>query len=101
MDQGPDRKAGNQAGQIALFDVQTPDPLRRVAPAHGRGVPVWMPFHVKRRALCQDCVQVTHEAWPAVSPPIRQARWRRKQGSSDRILCNEHARHWKEADGIS
>jgi hypothetical protein len=49
--------------------------------------------------LCQDCVQVTHEAWPGPSL-IRQARWRRKQGSSDRILCSEHARHWKEQDGV-
>jgi hypothetical protein len=86
--------------QDALFDVEvTPvrAPARKVA---DNGKPRWSKYQVKHRVKCDDCMLLLAQT-NGQGAASRQARWRRKVGGSDLLLCYAHAALRRTADGLA
>jgi hypothetical protein len=83
--------------QPTLFEVDTPPvkvPKRKPA---GEGKATWTAYKTQRGAKCDDCLTVLYEA-KGEAPASRPARWRRKQGELDLLLCYAHADVWRILD---
>src|SRR6266581_2342237 len=87
-------------GQGELFVSSEPAPLPRVRPkpTDMTGTPVWSRYSAVSRLPCDDCHQAQHEG--TLHEPARQARWKRLVWGSGRLLCHEHAQHWRHEDGL-
>lgn len=86
------------AGPLSLFDV--PEPPERPAPkqaAAPSGAATWSSYRPKNRSQCEDCVAYLHEN-RGVGPPVAAARFKRRAGGTDRLLCGQHAQRWRDAD---
>lgn len=79
--------------EIPLFDMDQPEPLKRVAPKTEK--PRWIKCRI--RIKCDDCAFALAKA-DGRGPLPRQARWKRTANGFDRYLCHEHARHWRDAE---
>jgi hypothetical protein len=79
---------------VPMFDVDLPVSLKRVAPKTDK--PRWAKCRVL--AKCDDCLLVLAQT-EGRGPFPRQARWKRIANGTDRFLCHEHARHWRDAEG--
>lgn len=86
----------------ALFDPPPSTPLPRIKPRPSKasGEPVWSKYRPLNPLPCDDCKQAQHEG--IMREHSRQAKWRRKDpDGTDRLLCREHAGHWRERDGLN
>lgn len=84
-----------------LFDLPdlpvTPRPKRA-----GGGMPAkptWNRYKPATPVKCDDCVALLVETKGA-APLSRMARWRRRHGTENRVLCHAHAQQWREEDGM-
>lgn len=86
--------------QDPLFDVETPPvkiPSLREEKAASR--PRWSKYRPLNPVKCDDCMLVLALAG-GKAPASRQAKWRRKAGDSDRLLCYGHASARRAEDGL-
>lgn len=90
----------SSAHEEPLFYV---DPVKVKAPTRkdqARAArPVWSKYRPKNAVKCDDCMLLLaqqHGKAPASQP----ARWKRKQGASDLLLCYAHAALRRDADGL-
>lgn len=85
--------------QPSLFPVAD-TPVRRApraAPANAR--PVWSKYRPVHPVKCDDCMTVLALA-KGNAPASRQARFRRKAGATDLLLCYGHAQQRRDDDGL-
>lgn len=78
--------------QAPLFEISQARALKK---QNANGHASWRPLNSDGRVQCEDCVLVAHSAWPDPVPPIRQATWTRITRHGTRVLCEEHAGHWR------
>ena len=77
----------------ALFEPPEPEPLTLPArPLDAAGDIRYTRYNPLHPDRCGDCVMVLYEANKAgtTAPAARQARWKRRQGRHDLLLCAEH-----------
>ena len=87
--------------QTALFDVG--DAPVRPVPVQSSSSSAkvsWTKYRPKYPMKCDDCMLVLALA-RGDAPASRQARWKRKQGSTDRLLCYGHAQERRVNDGLA
>lgn len=84
---------------IPMFDV--PEAAPRPAPRRqgDNPKPVWSKYRPKNPVRCDDCVAVLVEA-KGKAPASLSARWKRKAGGTDRLLCVPHANKQRELDAL-
>lgn len=85
--------------QEVLFDVG-PVPVKvpkRQTTSAAR--PRWTKYRPKSPEKCDDCMLVLALA-KGNGPVSRQAKWRRKQGATDLLLCHAHAQARRDEDGL-
>jgi hypothetical protein len=82
--------------------VSLPSPLRlsRMDEPFWFDRPIrWADYHVRKRALCEDCVLALHEQ-KGSGPAPRQAMRKRTSGGGKRarvaFLCQQHAQLWQD-----
>lgn len=80
---------------VAETPVKTPP---RPKPAKASR-PRWSKYVTKTGTKCDDCMLLLALA-RGQAPASRQARWRRKQGESDLLLCYAHAQERRTEDGL-
>lgn len=86
--------------QDALFPVETPPVKTPPRPkSSGPKRPAWTKYVTKTGMKCDDCMLVLALA-KGEAPASRQARWRRKQGETDLLLCYAHAQERRIEDGL-
>lgn len=61
--------------------------------------PKWSKYHTATGVKCDDCMLVLALA-KGNAPASRQARWRRRHGDSDLLLCYAHASERRVDDGM-
>jgi hypothetical protein len=82
-----------------LFEV---DPVPVKVPKRttsSQAKPRWTKYRPKFPLKCDDCMLVLALAKGA-GPPSRQAKFRRKQGAGDLLLCYAHAQARRDEDGM-
>lgn len=84
--------------QPPLFDVDTP-PVRTPRRPAAPGKPAWSKYRPKAPMKCDDCMMVLALA-KGDAPASRRARWRRRIGTTDLLLCYAHADVRREEDGL-
>lgn len=87
--------------QDPLFHVESSPvrkPTRREAASALR--PRWSKYRPVNPVKCDDCMAVLAET-RGEGPASRQAKWRRKQGNLDRLLCYAHAALQRAEDGLA
>jgi len=86
--------------QDALFGVETP-PIQvpKRIPTSKRTPVVWSKYRPKHPVKCDDCMLLLVQC-KGKAPASRQAKFRRKQGVSDLLLCYAHAQARREEDGM-
>lgn len=64
--------------------------------------PTYAAYRVKGRVLCDECVNVLHEAKGKGEPPRGATTARNVTGHPDKrlLLCTGHGQMWKALDGI-
>ena len=85
--------------QDALFYV---DPSTVRAPkrrAAEKAKPQWSKYRPKNPVKCDDCMLLLAET-QGRAPASQPARWRRKVGRSDLLLCYGHAALRRDSDGL-
>jgi hypothetical protein len=86
-------------GSLALFGEPVSDPPPPVP--HSPAVnerPVWSRYNPKNRLPCDHCKQA--QADGTMTTIARLARWRRKVGNTDLLLCAEHAEPLQKQDAV-
>ncbi len=84
---------------VPMFD-EPKAPPRRLLAAPGTPAapkPSWTRYKPVKPVRCDDCLRA-HTEGPA--PLARGARWRRKQGATDLLLCYEHAQVRRGLDNL-
>jgi hypothetical protein len=76
-----------------------PRPKRRAVDPARAAKPVWSRYSAVSRMPCDHCKLAQHEG--SQTEPARQARYKRKFGSSDELLCYDHASQQRELDGLA
>jgi len=87
-------------GHPTLFPVVTPpvkSPKRPKASSSDKAR--WTRYRPKNPVKCDDCMLVLALA-EGEGPASRQARYRRKQGETDLLLCFAHAQIRRDEDGL-
>lgn len=86
-----------------MFDITpTAPPHRRTPKPAGAGTqkPRWSKYRPANRVPCDECVALLIHT-DGQAPIARGARWRRRHGDSDRVLCYPHAAEAREHDGLT
>lgn len=88
------------AGTVPMFDLpdQPPPPAPQRVP-EGPAKPVWTTYKPKHPVKCDHCKQVQAER-QGDAPLARNARHRRRAGSSDLLLCGPHSQEQRARDGL-
>lgn len=84
--------------QLEMFPVP-PSPVRAVKPKPGSGVAVYSPCTARNKPRCEDCVRV--QMLDPQAGAAHLATLIRTENGQRTYLCYEHARAWKEADGLA
>lgn len=88
-----------QDGEPTLFVVANPLVQKVARKDTGTGKPKWTRYNPINPVKCDDCMLLLAVA-KGNAPASRQARWRRKAGDSDLLLCQGHADLRREEDGM-
>jgi hypothetical protein len=86
---------------LPLFDAPEPDRPRapRQRPQLAHHAPKWTKYRPKNPLPCDDC-KLYLAQHNGRGPASRQARWRRKVGGTDRLLCGPHAQLMRDQDRL-
>lgn len=89
---------------VPLFDAP-PKPeltLSKALAERAGWKPTYAAYRVKDRVLCDECVNVLHEAHGKGEPPRRATNARNVTGHPDKrlVLCTGHTQMWKKLDGV-
>lgn len=85
---------------VPLFDVPEGTPVRaprRSAPPASE--PIWTRYRPKNPVKCDHCMRVLAET-NGTGPIAQTARYRRRAGGTDEVLCYPHAQLQRDADGL-
>lgn len=84
----------------ALFDVGTAQVPRARRTPPGTGRVTWGKYRPKEPVKCDDCMSILAAA-SGKAPVARTARWRRRQGDADRLLCGGHMEQRRHEEGLT
>lgn len=85
--------------QEVLFEVVSPLVQKVTRKERGEGKAKYTRYRPINPVKCDDCMLVLALA-KGQAPASRQARWRRKAGEVDLLLCQGHADLRREEDGL-
>lgn len=86
--------------QGALFDVGDQPVAVPTRPKARAGKVVWSKYRPKHPVKCDDCMLLLATT-RGQAPASRQAKFRRKQGSLDLLLCYAHTQARRDEDGLA
>lgn len=85
--------------QDVLFEVPSPIVPKVKRASTGAGKPRWSKYRPVNPVKCDDCMLLL-ALTKGKAPRARSARWRRKCGDVDLLLCQGHADQRREEDGM-
>lgn len=86
----------HQGELFTVVDTPVQTPKR---PTTSTPKPRWSKYRPKHPVKCDDCMLLL-AVTKGNAPASRQAKWRRKQGASDLLLCYAHATARRTEDGL-